>query len=144
MKKLFIILLLSSCSTKKPDVFGDLVSSTDNTKRNEIGIDMWSLDSRMRARLLRYEKYNDFSGFDSLTYLQKAKKHKLGAEAEYIEFLESEDLEVLVIGHKMSFTVCTQSKKQRLTFCDKADTQVLEFSDNNGRHDLNKKIKEYL
>lgn len=148
MKITLLLLLFVSC-TFNGDHASKLnteVKSSKDLEENKsmIGIDMMGLNSRLRATLLREEKYKDFSGFTSDVYVKKVLQYQVPSEKEYIDYMSSKDIQIVLVGKEKKFAICTKSVKQKLVFCDLANTAGLEYSDTKTDIDLNEKIKEYI
>lgn len=142
MKKIIFLLLIVSCSFTGEM---DGLSEKDLTEREgAVGFDMMGLNSRMRAALIGKEKYKDFNGFTSDVYLRKMSQYKIPSDTEYIEYMSAKDIQIVLIGKDMKFTICTKSVEVHLVFCDDAYTEELEFHSTDINIDLNEKIKEYI
>lgn len=148
MKITFFLIFLASCSfnNENGSQLNTDVKSDKDLKENEsmIGWDMMGLNSRMRATLIRAEKYKDFSGFTPEVYVRKMLQYQIPADKEYIDYMSSKDIQIVLVGKDKKFAICTKSIKQQLVFCDDAYSPDLEFSGTNTGIDLNEKIKEYI
>lgn len=148
MKTMFLLLLLVSCSLNgdpESKLNTEVTSSKDlEENRSMIGVDMIGLNARLRAILLREEKYKDFSGFTSDVYVKKMLQYQEPSEKEYIDYMSSKDIQIVLVGKEKKFAICTKSIKRQLVFCDNSYSAELEFSDTKTDIDLNTKIKEYI
>jgi hypothetical protein len=148
MKSTILLFFLFSCT------FSEENASTLNTdvhnandleeNRNQVATDMANLNSRMRARLIRDERYQDFASFTSNEYLKSTQKYQIPSDREYMSYLSSGDLQIVMAGKGKVFIVCSKSIKQRLVFCDRSDTAMPEYSNTDTGIDLNKKIQEFM
>lgn len=148
MKFIFLSLFLLSC-TVSGDQTSKLNTDVSSVKgleenRNMIAIDMGNLNSRMRAKLILEEKYKDFEKLSLAEYLKKANHYQIPSEKEYIEYLTSTDLEIVMASKGKVFSVCSKSRKMKLVFCDKSDTAAPEFSGTDISLDLEEEIKKYI
>lgn len=144
----YFIFFVISCSTSQKDKseinFNAKTSKGITVNIDLIATDMASLDSRIRAKLIRKEKIKDLRKINTEFYLQKVEKYKDPSESEYIDYLKAEDIEIVTKGKGSNFVLCTRSRKLQFVLCDKANSAMIDFIGHELSIDLQLKVDALL
>lgn len=144
----YFIFFVISCSTSQSDKseinFNAKTAKEITVNIDLIATDMASLDSRIRAKLIRKEKFKDLSKINTEFYLQKVNEYKDPSESEYIDYLNVEDIEVVTKGKGLNFALCTRSRKLQFVLCDKANSSMIDFVSHELSLDLKLKVDSLL
>lgn len=138
-----LVIMLVSCSniSNKSSRYED---QQDFIVADAVSSDMASFNYKLRPKLMRKDKYQNFDFFDSKLYLSKMSEYQEPSEKEYADILDEKNTEVVVKGRKLEFVICIRNIKFKLYLCDKATTAIRDLSIDDMGKDINEVIDTLL